>query len=106
MNYREATDKVAKQLGLPAKFVCNVYRAYWKFIKDTIEQFPLKDELSKEDFDKLRLNFNVPSLGKLCCTYDRYCGIKITHKKLKELYGKDFEDKETETTVQSNIDNS
>jgi hypothetical protein len=34
--------------------------------------FPLKENLCEEDFKKLRLNFNIPSLGKLICTYDRY----------------------------------
>lgn len=46
---------------------------------------PLKEELSEEEFKKLRPNINIPSLGKLACSYDRYVGIKKRNKRLKQL---------------------
>lgn len=84
MRYTDVTDKVSNELGLPKDLVANTYRAYWKFIRDSIEKLPLKKKLSPEEFASLRTNINIPSLGKLNCTYDRYIGVKsrysITNK--------------------------
>ena len=71
-------DKLSYELNLPKKTIENTYLSYWKYIKNTIEKLPLKDNLTKEEFNSLKVNFNIPFMGKLFCTYDRW-------KKLKEL---------------------
>jgi hypothetical protein len=71
--------KVAEEMNIPVEVVEFAYKSYWKFIKDTIQELPLKEDLSEEEFAKLRTNFNIVSLGKLTCTYDRY------KKKKKQL---------------------
>ena len=76
MRYSEVFSSVSDELGIPVKVVSSAYRHYWMFIKETIQSLPLKDDLSKEDFSGLRTNFNIPELGKLNCTYDRYQGVK------------------------------
>lgn len=76
MTYEQIIQSVADELGLPASLVKRTYRAYWQFIRDTIQQFPLKEDLSEEDFKSIKLNFNIPSLGKLYCTRERYLGVK------------------------------
>lgn len=81
--------EVAEEMGLPERVVELAYRSYWKFIKKTIEELPLKEDLSEEEFAKLKTNFNIPSLGKLSCNYDRYCKIKKT---LLYRYGKNKQD--------------
>ena len=68
--------RVAKELNLPEGVVENTYKAYWNFIRDTIEKLPLKTELTQSEYNKLRTNINIPSLGKLNCTYNRYIGIR------------------------------
>lgn len=80
MIYSEAIKQVSIELGLPPQVVKEAYESFWTFIRNNIKALPLKEDLSKEEFDKLRTNFNVPSLGKLSCTYDRFIEIK---KKLK-----------------------
>lgn len=82
MIYSEAIKQVSIELGLPPQVVKEAYESFWTFIRNNIKALPLKEDLSKEEFDKLRTNFNVPSLGKLSCTYDRFIGIK---KRLKYL---------------------
>lgn len=67
----EIYERVAVKLNLPIKVVELAYLSYWRFIRTTIKDLPLKDNLSEEEFSKLRTNFNIPSLGKLNCTYDR-----------------------------------
>ena len=64
--------QVAEEMNIPVEVVEFAYKSYWKFIKDKIQELPLKEDLSEEEFAKLRTNFNIVSLGKLSCTYDRY----------------------------------
>ena len=76
MMYERVIAKVADTVGLDKDLVNKIYRAYWKAVKEHIEELPLKEDLSEEDFNKLRPNVNIPSLGKLYVTYDRYKRIK------------------------------
>ena len=63
----------------------NTYKAYWKFIRDSIQNLPLKEDLSDEEFSKLSTNYNIPSLGKLSCTIDKYKGVKKKFQYIKSL---------------------
>ena len=85
MNYPDIIGKVSQEMGLPPEVVDTAYKSYWKFIKQTIQSLPLKDDISEEDFTKLRTNFNIPSLGKLTCTFDRMMGVKKRFKNIKRL---------------------
>jgi hypothetical protein len=62
------------------------------FIRQTIEEFPLKEDIDEETFSKLRTNFNIPNLGKLVCPYERYKGLKKKHKVIQEKYAKHNKD--------------
>ena len=85
MIYPDIISKVSEELNLPKEVVDKTYKAFWLFINKTIKSLPLKDNLSEEDFAKLRTNFNIPSLGKLTCTYDRMLGIKKRFEFIKQL---------------------
>ena len=76
MKYSDIISKVSEDLNLPRELVENAYKAYWIFIRDTIEELPLKTELTQDKYVNLRPNINIPSLGKLHCTYNRYIGIR------------------------------
>lgn len=67
---------MAIELDLPVDVVRLAYESHWAFIRKTIKSLPLKEPLNEEDFSKLRTNFNIPSLGKLTCTYERMLGVK------------------------------
>ena len=92
MKYSDFVDIVSKELDIPAEIVKTAYKSYWIFIRQTIQELPLKEEINEEDFSKLRTNFNIPSLGKLSCTYDKVERVKkrfniinkIRHVKDKE----------------------
>lgn len=72
--------RVAEEMNIPVEVVKEAYLSYWKFIRKTIQELPLKDDLSEEEFAKLRTNFNIVSLGKLSCDYDRYVKLKQREK--------------------------
>ena len=76
MKYSNIISKVSEELGLSRELVENTYKAYWNFIRDTIEKLPLKTELTQSEYKNLRPNINIPYLGKLTCTYKRYIGIR------------------------------
>ena len=85
MYYNDIITSISEELNLPYKVVDKVYKSYWRFIRDTIQNLPLKENLTEEDFQKLRTNFNIPSLGKLSCTYDRVKGVKERYKYIRNL---------------------
>lgn len=72
--------EVSKEMDIPVEVVEEAYKSYWKFIRHTIQELPLKDDLSEEEFAILKTNFNIVSLGKLSCNYDRYKRVKLKEK--------------------------
>ena len=82
---KEIILDVSRNLGISPDVVEKVYKAYWSFIKETIQALPLKDNLSEEEFSTLKTNFNVPSLGKLCVTWNRFVGCKKRYELIKKL---------------------
>ena len=75
----------SRTLKISPDVVEKVYKAYWLYIKTTIEALPLKDNLNEEEFLKLRTNFNVPSLGKLYVTWNRFVRYKKRYELIKKL---------------------
>lgn len=84
MTIKQITQKVANDMNLPEEVVYLAYKLFWEYIKTTIKYIDFKDNLSKEEFDKLRPNFNIPSIGKLHCTYDEYLRTKKQFEIIQE----------------------
>jgi hypothetical protein len=90
MKYPNIVETLSKELNVPEEVVDAAYKSFFTFIREVITNLPLKEELSEEEFNELKTNFNIPALGKLHCTYERYLGMKERQKyikKLKEEYG-------------------
>ena len=82
---KDILNNVSRILGISPDVIEKVYKAYWLYIKTTIEALPLKDNLNEEEFLKLRTNFNVPSLGKLYVTWNRFVRCKKRYELIKKL---------------------
>ena len=82
---KEIILDVSRNLDISPDVIEKVYKAYWSFIKETIQALPLKDNLSEEEFLTLKTNFNVPSLGKLCVTWNRFVRCKKRYELIKKL---------------------
>ena len=76
MKYEKQLTEVANQLGLPIEVVREAYFSFWRFIRDKMKEIPLKEDLTEEQFNEYRTSFNVPSLGKFSCSYDRMQNVK------------------------------
>lgn len=98
MKYQEIIDKVSYKLNIPKDIVKKTYESYWLYIRTAISELPLKDNLNEEEFNRLRTNVNIPSLGKLNCSYDRYIAIKERFKHIKRIKDDNY-NKESKTTV-------
>ena len=92
MDYKTIFEKVSSELNIPVKVVEYAYKSYWKFIREKIKELPLKDIKDEEEFLKLRTNFNIPSLGKLGITLDRFNRIN----KIELFVNKNKDDKNKE----------
>lgn len=76
MSYKEIISKVAEDTGLSYKIVDKTYKAYWKAAREYITSLPLKEPLTDTEFMELKPNINIPSIGKLYITLDRYHNVK------------------------------
>lgn len=93
-----AISEASKELNIPSELVGKTYRAYWLAIKQAIQALPLKEDLTKEEFSKLRTSVNIPSLGKMSVTWDKYQGVKKRFKYLQQIRKHD-QNKEAEADV-------
>ena len=85
----ETISRLSYKLGLSKDMVAKIYKAYWQYIKTTIEDMPFERDLTPEEFDSLRVNFNITGLGKLTCSYDKYVLFSQRKKKRDAKYKKD-----------------
>ena len=76
MTFKQIIKQVAKELNLPEDLVRNTYKSYWKVIRQLIESNNIKYSkdsiLTANEFNSKQININIPSIGKLNCTYDKY----------------------------------
>lgn len=72
-------------MNLDYKLVHKVYYDYWKFIKEQIEQLPLKEDITEETFNNLKTSFNISSIGHLTCSYRRILNIKKKNERNQNL---------------------
>lgn len=83
MSYEEIVSRIASENNLSEDFTDKVYRAFWRAVKEHIEALPLKEDLTDEQFLALKTNFNIPSIGKLNVTLDRYKRVKYVYNQSK-----------------------
>lgn len=95
MTYKEIIKSVSEDVGLPVEVVDRTYKAYWGFIRESIQKLPLKDNLTEGEFLKLRTNFNIPSLGKLVCPYEKYVGVRTRFDNINKLKKRNESNKES-----------
>jgi Na+/phosphate symporter len=94
----ETISKLSKEVGLPVDVVKKVYSTYWLTVREYLSSLPLKeldDNISEEEFKKLRTSINIPSIGKLHCTYERFRRIKKHFEFIKELRRKKDEENDS-----------
>lgn len=84
MTLDEIIEIVSKDMGLSKSITDRIYKAYWKAVRDHITSLPLKEDLKDEEFLQLQPNVNIPSIGKLHVTLDRYHRVKNFNEIIKQ----------------------
>lgn len=76
MKYEKQLTAVAAELELPIEVVREAYFSFWKFMRSKMREIPFNQDLTEEQFKEYRTSFNIPSLGKFTCSYDRMLNVK------------------------------
>ena len=87
MNYKPIFEQVSKETGIPIETVSLAYRTFWKFIKSTISELPLK-ECTEEQLEDMKCCFYLPYIGKLYCNKDTFKKSVKNHEIKKNLKNK------------------
>lgn len=75
--YNKIFKEVSEEFNVPIKKIIKAYLLQYRFIVNKIKELPLnRDDITEEEFNKLRTSFNIPSIGKFYCSYKRYNGVK------------------------------
>lgn len=85
MTYTEIIQRVSDDTGVPFGIVDKAYKSFWLYIRNSVQGLPLKEDITETEFLSLKPNFNIPSLGKLCVSYDRYKGVKSRFLHIKNI---------------------
>ena len=79
---KEKIKELALKYNLPVSVVEGIVNSPYDFIKAQSKKIHFKDNMSREDFDLMKKNFNIPSIGKLYASHYRYD--QIQKKKIKK----------------------
>lgn len=86
--------ELSEELHLDKNVILEIYKSYWRFIKQTIEGIDFNNIKSIKDYNRHRLNFNIPNIGKLYCSFDR-----INNIRKQSNYINEFKHKKDKTDV-------
>ena len=84
--FQDIIEKVSTKHNVPKEVVFVAYRSYWEFIKQTIQGLSFKD-ITEEEFNNMRTNFNIPSIGKLYVTWDKLINVQKRREYLQKIKG-------------------
>ena len=84
--FQSIIEQVSTKHNLPKEVVLVAYRSYWEFIKQTIQELNFKD-ITEEEFNNMRTNFNIPSIGKLYVTWDKLINVQKRREYLQKIKG-------------------
>ena len=92
MDLKGIEQKIADDLKLPREAVHKAYHAYWAYIRNVVSSIPFKEGIADSDYDTYKTSVNIPSLGKLFCTLDRYHKIQDRYEMLNKITNEYKED--------------
>lgn len=74
--------ELANKYNLEEREVELMIRAPYEFIRSKTKELDFSEEINKEDFDKMKTNFNIPAIGKLYASH--YLHKRIMKNKSKK----------------------
>lgn len=95
--------ETSKELDIPDDVVEIAYREYWNWVKNTLENIPVNEEMSEDEFKQMQTSINIPSLGKF---YAKYSRAQFLIKKFKENAEKVIQNSESDSSIYENAGDS
>jgi len=77
---KEKIKELAAKHNLTTEEVEKIVVSPYEFIQEQSKKIQFEDNLTKEEFSKLKTNFNIPSLGKLYASNFMYQQIQNKKK--------------------------
>ena len=88
-------EKIAINNNISTQTVKEIYESMFGFIKDRIGEVDNLYTKTEEEFQELRLSFNIPLLGKMFISHESI----QKFKNKKQYYYEHIKNKEDQTTV-------
>jgi len=79
----EKTKELAKKYDMDLGLMKKLLAAPYEFIQKKTRELDFKDGLTKEEFDKIKKDFNIPALGKVFASNYLYNEIQKKKNKTK-----------------------
>lgn len=77
--------EISKKHGITIDEMKKIISAPYSFMRMKLKDLEIEEELTKEEFDELKTNFNVPCLFKFYASYSVYKKInKLKNKNKKK----------------------
>lgn len=78
--------EIAKRYNISTDEAKEIISGMYTFIREKVVSLEFKDtKYTREEFDKIKTNFNLPCIGKLCASYYNYSRInKLNNKDGRE----------------------
>ena len=92
MSYKSVVKEASVITGIDSKIIDRVYKLDWKFSRDKVSEYNLTDITDIEDFRKLRVNFNIPGLGKFGVSEERFLRVRKKYEISVEKYGNKYKE--------------
>jgi len=73
--------ELADKYGLTVSEVRDIVRSQFEYVRVVNNALTIEDNLTREEFSKLKTNFTFPALGKLYASYFLYNKIQENKKK-------------------------
>jgi len=73
--------ELSEKYGLDIEVIKKIISSPYDFIQKKTKELNFKDGLTRDEFDKMNKNFNIPGLGKLYASYYLYEEIQKKKKK-------------------------
>ena len=68
--------ELAEKYDLSIDVIKKIIASPYDLIQKKTKELNFKDGLTREEFDKMKKNFNIPGLGKLYASHFLYCEIQ------------------------------
>ena len=65
-------EKISQEMSIPKEVVIKAIESQYEFIRKKTKELHFDPNLTREEFDEMKTNFNIPCIGKLYASFYMY----------------------------------